>query len=97
LEQLAHSQPDSIPNIETIRTLSNEPRTTSDARAKAIGVTLGRHWLEDADVGKVKAIKAALRVFGGSRGKHQAGVGTVLRIKAEMAANRPFDGVGEAA
>jgi DNA invertase Pin-like site-specific DNA recombinase len=70
------------------------------ARAKAEGVTLGRPALEDADAGKVKAIKAALAAGKGIRRiarEYKAGVGTVLRIKAEMAANRPFDGVGEAA
>jgi hypothetical protein len=69
------------------------------ARAKAEGVTLGRPSLEDADAGKVKAIKAALAAGKGSRRvarDHQAGVGTVLRIKAEMV-DRPFDGVSEAA
>jgi DNA invertase Pin-like site-specific DNA recombinase len=70
------------------------------ARAKAEGVTLGRPALEDADAGKVKAIKAALAAGKGIRRiarEYKAGVGTVLRIKAEMAANRPLDGVGEAA
>jgi DNA invertase Pin-like site-specific DNA recombinase len=70
------------------------------ARAKAEGITLGRPALEDANAAKVKAIKAALAAGKGIRRiarQHQAGVGTVMRIKAEMAANRPFDGVSEAA
>jgi DNA invertase Pin-like site-specific DNA recombinase len=59
------------------------------ARAKAEGVTLGRPALEDADAAKVKAIKAALGAGKGIRRiarDLQAGVGTVLRIKAEIAA-----------
>jgi DNA invertase Pin-like site-specific DNA recombinase len=70
------------------------------ARAKAECVTLGRPALEDADAGKVKAIKAALAAGKGIRRitrEHQAGIGTVMRIKAETVAARPFDGVGEAA
>ena len=70
------------------------------ARAKAEGVTLGRPALEDADVGKVKAIKAGLAAGKGIRRiarEYRAGIETVLRIKAEMVANRPFDGVGQAA
>jgi len=69
------------------------------ARAKAEGVTLGRPTLEDADAGKVKAIKAELAAGKGIRRiarEHQAGVGTVMRIKAEMM-NGPFDGASEAA
>jgi DNA invertase Pin-like site-specific DNA recombinase len=59
------------------------------ARAKAEGVTLGRPALEDANVAKVKAIKAELATGKGIRRiarELQAGVGTVLRIKAELAA-----------
>ena len=70
------------------------------ARAKAEGITLGRPALEDADAAKVKAIKAALAAGKGIRRiarEHQAGVGTVMRIKAEMVAGRPFDDVSEAA
>jgi DNA invertase Pin-like site-specific DNA recombinase len=69
------------------------------ARAKAEGVTLGRPALEDADAAKVKAIKAALAAGKGIRRiarEHKAGVGTVMRIKAEIA-DRTFDDVGEAA
>ena len=71
------------------------------ARAKAEGVTLGRPALEDADAAKVtsrsRRRSRLARAFDGSRGSIQAGVGTVIRIKAEMAANRPFGDVGEAA
>jgi DNA invertase Pin-like site-specific DNA recombinase len=70
------------------------------ARAKAEGITLGRPALEDADAAKVKAIKAALAAGKGIRRiarEHKAGVGTVMRIKAEMVEGRPFDDVGEAA
>ena len=59
------------------------------ARAKAEGVTLGRPSLEENDSAKVKAIKTALRAGMGIRRiarEHKAGVGTVLRVKAEMAA-----------
>jgi DNA invertase Pin-like site-specific DNA recombinase len=59
------------------------------ARAKAEGVTLGRPALEDADADKVTAIKAALAAGKGVRRiarEFQAGVGTVLRLKAEQAA-----------
>jgi DNA invertase Pin-like site-specific DNA recombinase len=59
------------------------------ARAKAEGVTLGRPALEDSNARKVTAIKAALADGKGIRRiarELQAGVGTVLRIKAELAA-----------
>jgi len=59
------------------------------ARAKAEGITLGRPALEDADAAKVKAIKAELAAGKGIRRiarELQAGIGTVMRIKAELAA-----------
>jgi DNA invertase Pin-like site-specific DNA recombinase len=59
------------------------------ARAKAEGITLGRPALEDADAAKVTAIKAELAAGKGIRRiarELNAGVGTVLRIKAELAA-----------
>jgi DNA invertase Pin-like site-specific DNA recombinase len=59
------------------------------ARAKAEGVTLGRPSLEENDSAKVKAIKTALRAGMGIRRiarEHKAGVGTVLWVKAQMAA-----------
>jgi DNA invertase Pin-like site-specific DNA recombinase len=58
------------------------------ARAKAEGITLGRPALEDADAAKVKAIKAELAAGKGIRRiarELQAGIGTVRRIKAELA------------
>ena len=58
------------------------------ARAKAEGIALGRPSLEDANAAKVKAIKARrslpARAFGGSR-ESSGGLGTVMRIKAELA------------
>ena len=59
------------------------------ARAKAEGITLGRPSLEDANAAKVKAIKAELAAGKGFQRiarELQAGIGTVLRIKAELAA-----------
>lgn len=59
------------------------------ARAKADGVMLGRPSLEDSDAGKVTAIKAALAAGKGIRRiarELQAGVGTVIRLNAELAA-----------
>jgi DNA invertase Pin-like site-specific DNA recombinase len=59
------------------------------ARAKAEGITPGRPSLEDANAAKVKAIKAELAAGKGIRRiarELQAGIGTVLRIKAELAA-----------
>jgi DNA invertase Pin-like site-specific DNA recombinase len=59
------------------------------ARAKAEGVTLGRRSLEHADAGKVAAIKAELAAGKGIRRiarELEAGVGTVMRIKADLAA-----------
>jgi len=58
-------------------------------RAKAEGVTLGRPSIEDSNAGKFEAIKAALVAKKGIRRiarELQTGVGTVLRIKAELAA-----------
>ena len=59
------------------------------ARAQAEGVTLGRPALEDSNAGKVAAIKAALAEKMGVRRiarELRTGVGTVLRIKSELAA-----------
>jgi DNA invertase Pin-like site-specific DNA recombinase len=59
------------------------------ARAKEQGINLGRRRLEDSDAIKVAAIKRALAAKRGVRRiarDLQTGVGTVLRIKAEMAA-----------
>src|ERR1700720_749361 len=58
-------------------------------RAKADGVTLGRPSIEDSNAGKYEAIKAALAAKKGIRRiarDLQTGVGTVLRIKAELTA-----------
>jgi DNA invertase Pin-like site-specific DNA recombinase len=58
-------------------------------RAKAEGVTLGRPSIEDSNAAKYAAIKAALVAKQGVRRiarDLQTGVGTVLRIKAELAA-----------
>ena len=58
-------------------------------RAKADGVTLGRPSIKDSNAGKYEAIKAALAAKKGIRRiarELQTGVGTVLRIKAELAA-----------
>jgi DNA invertase Pin-like site-specific DNA recombinase len=59
------------------------------ARAKEQGISLGRRRLEDSDEAKVVAIKSALAAKRGVRRiarDLKTGVGTVLRIKAEMAA-----------
>jgi DNA invertase Pin-like site-specific DNA recombinase len=59
------------------------------ARAKEQGISLGRRRLEDSDATKVAAIRRALAAKRGVRRiarDLQTGVGTVLRIKAEMAA-----------
>jgi DNA invertase Pin-like site-specific DNA recombinase len=59
------------------------------ARARAEGIALGRPALEDADAAKVKAIKAHLVAGKGIRRiarELHAGIGTVMRIKAELAA-----------
>jgi DNA invertase Pin-like site-specific DNA recombinase len=58
------------------------------ARAKAEGITLGRPSIEDSNADKYEAIKAALAAKQGVRRiarELQTGVGTVLRIKAELA------------
>jgi len=71
------------------RAIIRERVLSGIARAKAEGVTLGRPSLEDSNAGKVTAIKAALAEKKGIRWiarELQTGVGTVLRIKAEMAA-----------
>jgi DNA invertase Pin-like site-specific DNA recombinase len=59
------------------------------ARAKEQGITLGRRRLEASDSSKVAAIKRSLAAKHGVRRiarDLQTGVGTVLRIKAEIAA-----------
>jgi DNA invertase Pin-like site-specific DNA recombinase len=59
------------------------------ARAKEQGISLGRRRLEDSDAAKVAAIKKALAAKRGVRRiarDLETGVGTVLRIKAELAA-----------
>ena len=71
------------------RAIIHERVLSGLARAKAEGITLGRPALEDANAAKVKAIKAELATGKGIRRiarELQAGVGTVLRIKAELAA-----------
>jgi DNA invertase Pin-like site-specific DNA recombinase len=57
------------------------------ARAKEHGINLGRRRLEDCDAAKVTAIKRALAAKRGYVGSlEKTGVGTVLRIKNELAA-----------
>jgi DNA invertase Pin-like site-specific DNA recombinase len=59
------------------------------ARAKEQGISLGRRRLEDSDAAKVAAIKRALAAKRGVRWiarDLKTGVGTVLRIKSELAA-----------
>jgi DNA invertase Pin-like site-specific DNA recombinase len=59
------------------------------ARAKEQGISLGRRRLEDSDAAKVAAIKKALAAKQGVRRiarDLETGVGTVLRIKSELAA-----------
>jgi DNA invertase Pin-like site-specific DNA recombinase len=59
------------------------------ARAKEQGISLGRRRLEDSDAAKVAAIKKALTAKRGVRRiarDLKTGVGTVLRIKNELAA-----------
>jgi DNA invertase Pin-like site-specific DNA recombinase len=59
------------------------------ARARAEGITLGRPSIEDSNADKYEAIKAALaanKVIRRIARELQTGVGTVLRIKAELAA-----------
>jgi DNA invertase Pin-like site-specific DNA recombinase len=71
------------------RAIIRERVLSGIARAKAEGVTLGRPSLEDSNAGKVTAIKAALAEKKGIRRiarELHTGVGTVLRIKAQMAA-----------
>jgi DNA invertase Pin-like site-specific DNA recombinase len=58
-------------------------------RAKEQGISLGRRRLEDSDAAKVTAIKKALAAQRGVRRiarDLKTGVGTVLRIKNELAA-----------
>ena len=58
------------------------------ARAKEQGISLGRRRLEDSDAAKVTAIKRALAAKRGVRRiarDLKTGVGTVLRIKNELA------------
>jgi len=71
------------------RAITRERVLSGIARAKAEGVTLGRPALEDSNADKFSAIKAALAEKKGIRRiarELQTGVGTVLRIKAKMAA-----------
>jgi DNA invertase Pin-like site-specific DNA recombinase len=59
------------------------------ARAKEQGISLGRRRLEDSNAAKVTAIKKALAAKRGVRRiarDLETGVGTVLRIKNELAA-----------
>jgi DNA invertase Pin-like site-specific DNA recombinase len=59
------------------------------ARAKEQGISLGRRRLEECDAAKLTAIKRALAAKQGVRSiarDLKAGVGTVLRIKSELAA-----------
>ena len=59
------------------------------ARAREQGVSLGRQRLEDSNAGRVAAIKRALAAKRGVRRiarDLETGVGTVLRIKNELAA-----------
>jgi DNA invertase Pin-like site-specific DNA recombinase len=59
------------------------------ARAREQGINLGRRRLEDSDVAKVAAIKKALAAKRGVRRiarDLETGVGTVLRIRNELAA-----------
>ena len=59
------------------------------ARAKEQGISLGRRRLEDCDAAKVTAIKRALAAKRGVRRiarDLKTGIGTVLRIKSELAA-----------
>src|SRR3984893_7574687 len=59
------------------------------ARAKEQGINLGRRRLEDSDAARVTAIKRALAAKRGVRRiarDLKTGVGTVLRIKSELAA-----------
>jgi DNA invertase Pin-like site-specific DNA recombinase len=58
------------------------------ARAKEQGISLGRRPLEDSDAAKVTAIKNVLATKRGVRRiarDLETGVGTVLRIKNELA------------
>ena len=59
------------------------------ARAREQGISLGRRRLEDCDTAKVTAIKRALTAKQGVRRiarDLKTGVGTVLRIRSELAA-----------
>jgi hypothetical protein len=71
------------------RSYDGERVMSGFARAKAEGITLGRRALEKSEPEKIEAIKAALAAGMGIRRvarENKAGVGTVLRVKAEMAA-----------
>ena len=59
------------------------------ARAKEQGISLGRRRLEDCDATKVTAFKRALAAKRGVRRiarDLKTGIGTILRIKNELAA-----------
>jgi DNA invertase Pin-like site-specific DNA recombinase len=71
------------------RAINRERVLSGIARAKAEGVVLGRPSLKDSNADKFAAVKAALAEKKGIRRiarELQTGVGTVLRIKAELAA-----------
>jgi DNA invertase Pin-like site-specific DNA recombinase len=72
------------------RAMIRERVLSGIARAKAEGVVLGRPSLKDSNADKFAAVKAALAEKKGIRRiarELQTGVGTVLRIQAEMAAS----------
>jgi hypothetical protein len=78
-----HSEPASAASARATEVLAGL------ARAKEQGVGLGRRRLEDSDSAKVAAIKRALTGKQGVRRiarDLKTGVGTVLRIKSELAA-----------
>ena len=70
------------------RAIIRERVLSGIARAEAEGVRLGRPVLEDCNAAKFAAVKAALKEKKGIRRiarELQTGVGTVLRIKTELA------------